>query len=510
MSKERLVQTYPVSMMSTPSVPSQSGHFGSHVVPVEEHALVPSVFWNIAFTCWLATIFILYSRFFDLVLRGFYIPKAVLSLMCLFFLVSGRPLFFVRSTVGKIMLGFVFWVTFTLIFSIWKSGSIPFYTQLLQSLFFFAVAAGLPNTISNVRKSLYALAFSGVLAAMMSFHWGVDMGGRLALRDGSYLDPNYYAMGLAAVVPFLWEMATSAQSKVMRVFAWLSMPSLFLVLAKTGSRGSMLGFGVMLLLLLIISPVKTKIVLIILSALGFGLAIATVPSYVRERYLTFFSVDSISNQQQVDSGNQDLDRLKGDVGSAEERKRLLQESINLTLEHPLVGVGPGCFQAAVYDEAKAKGIKHNVWLMTHNSYTQISSENGFPGLILFLCLIGASFKNLSVVLKGAKPGGESPDRATYAVAKSLLLSLAVVSVCIFFLAVAYDFTIYVWAGLTVGLRRVYEQKRNRIADSAALRELEEAPKATAFSPAFARAQDRLTPRPTPTVSGRPVRFNRFR
>ncbi len=462
-----------------------------------------------AFTCWLGAVFILYSRFFDLVLRGFYIPKVVLSLMGLFFLVSGRPLFFMRSAVGKIMLGLVFWVSFTMIFSVWKGGSIPYFEQLLQSALFFAIAAGLPNAISDVRKSLYALAFSGLLAALMSFHFGILRDGRLALSDGSYVDPNYYAMALAAVVPFFGSML--AGSKAIKIFGLASIVMLLLTLSKTGSRGSMIGFAAMVLLLLVISSVKTKIMLVLVSAVGLTVVLATVPDYVRARYLTLFTVDAVANNQAANSGDKEMERLGGDVGSSEERKHLLIESVNLTFEHPVVGVGPGNFPTALFDEAKAKGVRHNEWMATHNSYTQLSSETGFPGVILLLCLIVASFKNLSVVLKGAKPEGVYPDPAAYAAAKSLLLSMAVVCVCIFFLAIVYDFTIYVWAGLTVGLRRVYEENQHRISASAALAEPEEAPGATpSFSPAYARVQDNSARRQAPTVSGKPVRFNRFR
>lgn len=462
-----------------------------------------------AFVCWLATIFILYSRFFDLILRGFYIPRLVLSVMGIFFLVSGKPLLFVRSTVGRIMLALLFWISFTMIFSVWKGGSLPWYEQFVQSLFFFAIAAGLPETVSHVRRSCYTLAFSGVLAALMSFHWSLDVSGRLALSSGSYADPNYFAMGLAAIVPFLWQMATTADSKPIRVFSWLSLGPVFLVLEKTGSRGAMLAFAAMLLVWWFISPVKTKIILMIVSAILFGVAVATVPPYVRERYLTLFSADSNSQQQSADSG--DIGRLKADASSAEERKRLLQESVDLTIEHPIVGVGPGCFQVAVYDEAKAKGIKHNVWLQTHNSYTELSSETGFPGLILLLCLLGASFKNLSVVLKGAKLDGEKPDPAAYGSAMALLLSLVVICICIFFLAVVYDFTIFVWAGLTVALRRTYEQERLSAEHSELTAEPEVGVKATlAFPPAYAAQRHELPNRQRSTVSGRAVRFNRFR
>jgi hypothetical protein len=184
------------------------------------------------------------------------------------------------------------------------------------------------------------------------------------------------------------------------------------------------------------------------------------------------------------------------------------ESVNLTFEHPLVGVGPGNFQAAVFNEATAVGLKHNEWMQTHNSYTEISCETGIPGLILLLCLIGSSFRDVSVVLKGSSPRGEKPDPVTYATAKALLLSLTVIMVCVFFLAVGYDFAIYVWAGLTVGLRRVYEQKT---VASAVVEEQEAArPTKPAFAPAYAKVQDRLAQPASFAVSGKPVRFNRFR
>ena len=270
----------------------------------------------------------------------------------------------------------------------------------------------------------------------------------------------------------------------------------------------MLAFAVMLVVWLIISPMQTRIILIVVSTLGLGVIVATMPDYVRARYLTAFSSESLSEQTQ-DTGNLDQNRLKADVDSSAERKRLLKESIDLTIEHPIVGVGPGCFQVAVYDEARARGIKHNVWLQTHNSYTELSCETGLPGSILLLCMLGASFKNLSVVLKGAKPDGEKPDPAAYASAKSLMLSLVVICVCVFFLAVVYDFTIFVWLGLTVALRRTYEDKLQKGANSDLTVEPEEAPKAI-FAPAYAVPRHQLPKQQRPTITGRAVRFNRFR
>jgi len=52
---------------------------------------------------------------------------------------------------------------------------------------------------------------------------------------------------------------------------------------------------------------------------------------------------------------------------------LLKKAIELTLTHPLVGVGPGQFSDFVLADAKSRG-EHIVDLKQHNTYTQVSSE----------------------------------------------------------------------------------------------------------------------------------------
>jgi len=497
-------------MDMTPSVPSRSDQ--SELL-VDLDAPAPSVFWKAAFGCWLAGMFILYSRFFDEVLVGYSFPRIILSLMALFFLLSGRPLVFFQSMAGKIAIALVFWVSFTLIFSVWKSGSLPQYQLLVESIVIFAIAAGVPITIGNVRKTTYALAISGLMAALLSFPYGADMYGRLCLRQGSYADPNYYAMALVLVVPFFWEMAISAKSYFVKIFAWSCMAPIFWAMMRAGSRGAMLGFGVMLLFLLILSPLKTKVMLVAVTLVGLFTAVAVLPGYLRVRYFTFFDSERAQqvNPGSTNSDTPDPDQLQADVNSAEGRKRLLFTSIALTFEHPLFGVGPGNFPTAVFGESRAKGIVHNEWLVTHNSYTQISSETGFMGVILFVALIVIGFRNVAIVLKGTGPAAERPDANTHRLAKYLLLSLSAMCVCIFFLAVGYESTIYVWVGLTVSLRRAYEERRS-VVEVAVGESDEPASAKPAFAPVYAKAKDRMPQRTTqaPRVEGRPVRFNRFR
>lgn len=77
-----------------------------------------------------------------------------------------------------------------------------------------------------------------------------------------------------------------------------------------------------------------------------------------------------------------------DRGSMDARRDLLNQSIEITLQHPLFGVGPGNFQAITES-----------WHVTHNTYTELSSEAGIPALVIFLTIIGLTFRNLRRVRK---------------------------------------------------------------------------------------------------------------
>jgi len=78
----------------------------------------------------------------------------------------------------------------------------------------------------------------------------------------------------------------------------------------------------------------------------------------------------------------------GDNGSLDARRELLMQSIQTSFRYPIFGVGPGNFQA--YTRS---------WHVTHNTYTQLSSETGFPGLALFLAILFLTFRSIRAIRK---------------------------------------------------------------------------------------------------------------
>jgi hypothetical protein len=143
--------------------------------------------------------------------------------------------------------------------------------------------------------------------------------------------------------------------------------------------------------------------------------------------------------------------------SANTRWSLLRESIYLTLRHPVLGVGPKNFMPAQNELAIARGEWRGEWRETHDTYTQISSEMGIVGLVIYLVFLYQCFKALNSIIRSRYPGKEWEDLR--AVAKSLRAALVVVQTIAFFDSYGYDPNITILAGLVCALSLIAQQQR---------------------------------------------------
>jgi O-antigen ligase len=124
--------------------------------------------------------------------------------------------------------------------------------------------------------------------------------------------------------------------------------------------------------------------------------------------------------------NPSMDPL--DKGSAEVRRQILIMSLKLTATHPLFGVGPGQFENIT-----------QTWFLTHNTYTQLSSEVGIPGLILFVLILRQVFRNLRDVHKTER---FRTDPQVQIFTSALRASFAGYLVGAFFASYGYELFIY--------------------------------------------------------------------
>jgi O-antigen ligase len=128
--------------------------------------------------------------------------------------------------------------------------------------------------------------------------------------------------------------------------------------------------------------------------------------------------------------------------SSQLRQDLFWRSIDVTKAHPLFGVGPGNFQ-----------IISGSWHVSHNSFTQMSSEGGIPALILYVLILWCSFKNV-----------RSARRLTRGQGELGLLSRAI------FASDAYQFFPYFIVAFTVLLYRFIKQSVSTTKENNAARE----------------------------------------
>jgi hypothetical protein len=173
-----------------------------------------------------------------------------------------------------------------------------------------------------------------------------------------------------------------------------------------------------------------------------------MPGSLKDRYATIFSDDeSIGDDQQ---SAQDAVVLGEAIGSSRARKALLLRSLKVTMEFPISGCGIGQFGNYTAGLDHEEG-RHAGWQGTHNTYTQVSSEAGIPALIVFLVLVVSCFRSLGACYKRAARIQAAWARDIANMAYALRTSLWGYAVCATFSYVAYDPTLPVIAGLTVGV-----------------------------------------------------------
>ncbi len=145
------------------------------------------------------------------------------------------------------------------------------------------------------------------------------------------------------------------------------------------------------------------------------------------------------------------------AGSAQSRVYLFWKSVEFTVRNPLFGVGPGQFQTAEAEEAKAKGVRGN-WHETHNTYTQISSETGIPGGVLFIAALVMAYRILTRIRKTTFPVTMEHAERVRVMASYLQLSFIATLAGALFLSVGYGGLLYVYIGLAASLQAIVERE----------------------------------------------------
>jgi O-antigen ligase len=390
-------------------------------------------------------LFVLYSRVFDFFPVP-YIPMFAFLAALAVTAFSGRITQLFQPRISKLWVILTGWLAVSAALSIWRSGSWQTLVVWFKALSIYFVTIGLITTFDQCSRAVRTVAWSIGTLAVLSFIYGNTTNGRFFNDEGKFQGPNELAQVLLFGLPALWFLfSRGPRISVKRIVALGLILIVSDILLHTGSRGGMIAALVMYLIALTTARSKGMAVALLGGGLLILIGVLALSPSVRNRYVTFFDSG-------LDEGvsKQTAALAETATASANQRWQLFLDSLTMTLEHPIAGVGPGMF-AEARERASHTGGTHVPFLLTHNTFTELSSEAGIPAALLYIMVVIASFRIASRIqrLAGAQPTPRMQEIA--AVASALKLSLVAYGVSSLFISVAYQSLLPTVAGLLVAL-----------------------------------------------------------
>jgi O-antigen ligase len=387
----------------------------------------------------LVFLFLTFSRLSDAFLANLYLPLISALVAMLALVASGGLARGLWNRPAAYLAAFTAWLVVATPFSYWRGGSVDLLLDWGKSALVFLLVAGLTRTSRHCALVAGTFAVSSAVVMLQALVFGdTSVYGRLTVGEGVLSNPNDLAQLVLNGAPFLFLPLLNRGSFLVRLCALGAAVAGVAVIAATGSRGSLFAVAAMGVVVLLRQSMGRRLQIAAAAVVVVMLVVASLPSDVLKRYSTFFSVsqDEPTDETAAESGQQ--------------RLALLRESIDLTIRHPLVGIGPGVFAAASADEAGSRG-DYALWRETHNAYTQVSSEAGIPALVFFLAVIGVTLRTQLRVLKSLD--GEGEVRRLRNVANCLLVSFVGYVVVCLFSSIAYAIYLPAFAGFTLAVGR---------------------------------------------------------
>jgi O-antigen ligase len=383
-------------------------------------------------------IFMLYSRVFEATmligLPNIYLMFVLSGFALLMAFFNGGVLRAAKTRCGILLLLFTLWACFILPFSSWRSESLKELVNVwLKSAAAFFIVVGLTTTFAHSKKVFAAVGYGAAASALLIAVTNRYYAGR-ATSLGSLGNANEVAFHIALGLPFL--VLLISRVKVIYKIPIAAVAVLSLALSfKTASRGGLIMTAAIVGVAVLKVSFANKFKIVAVATVGLVITLLIADKGQLERYKTIFN--SSSSSAEALSAKE----------SADNRKHKLEQSLELTLQHPLVGVGMGVFVSAAAEMSKKRG-EHQDWLASHNSYTQISSETGVIGFVIISAVF---FFSLRALLRLNRTARRLKLKEAQSMSLCMLLSSIALAIHFFFDAIAYDFYLPMVAGLGTAL-----------------------------------------------------------
>jgi putative inorganic carbon (hco3(-)) transporter len=318
----------------------------------------------------------------------------------------------------------ILWVCFAFSYYFGPYVRVPSHYRFYDASFVFSVINNIfllyfvACLCINDGKRLKALVLGCVIAVGYLIYWandqylsGVQFGrihGPIGLSGrGIYFDENAFGMLFVVGLPFLYYFGRSLEKKILRWALWLAVPFGWHAVFLTGSRGSLVGLIVTIVVAAFRSRVKKTGVFVIGA---FMIAFAWQAGDLMKG-----RAESIAD-------------YKTDH-SASTRLEAWEAAIHMIIRHPLTGVGLGSFGPAFPDNSES------VPREAHNTFFQIGAESGVLGGVMYMLLVSGCLTGLwrNGRRFSGTPKGEE-ERFLYFMNEAALVSLCGFVTCALFLS----------------------------------------------------------------------------
>lgn len=324
------------------------------------------------------------------------------------------------SPEAKLVLMLYAWCVVCVPFASWRGGAFwtvfGDYGKCIVMTIMIGIAV---NSVNRLRRLLFIQASATALMAVIGciFYRGMT---RLDIGNGLYGNANDFAIMIALNWPICLGFLLATKNPFKKLLWGIGLIGMLWAVTLTYSRSGFIATSVAILASFWEFGIKGKRKHVVIGAAV--LALLLLPVLIPSHYGT--RLEGIFNPS--------IDPL--DKGSAAARRELLIMSLKLTATHPIFGVGPGQFESFT-----------QTWFLTHNTYTQLSSEVGLPGFILFILILRRVFRNLKDVTKTER---FRSDPQVEVFAGALRASFAGYLVGAFFASYAYELFIYALVAFT--------------------------------------------------------------
>jgi len=273
---------------------------------------------------------------------------------------------------------------------------------LTEGLLLFLLLSNAVRSVETLRRVIWALLLAGALMSVVTIHQAVtgdydsNYGGFATVERGFEIDvageavrqeraagpvgeKNRFAQVLLVLVPLGIGRMKDAAQLWRRLLAAAAVSSIGVAIVLTYSRGGAVAVGVILLVAAVIHFVQWRTLLLV-GLLGLAGSLLLAPTFVGR-------VLSIGNAAELLSNPGDEAE-----GAIVGRATSNLAALNVLIDHPLIGVGPGLY-GPYYSVAYANrlGLRHfDEPRRAHNLFLEVGAETGILGLGAFVAILLAA------------------------------------------------------------------------------------------------------------------------